>query len=145
MGELFYCITKVDTMCPVLFPGNTIWIKQQFFPTLYIQVCYQFCHVQRWPPSSVHAEFLIHKVIELFAVHLHFMKVLRWFVTEPKNQDLSCPLRHHPDDLLRPDLVQLLQEAQPHQVRRILSQKENIFKLLAQVFGCPLRRGWRGL
>lgn len=66
-------------------------------------------------PSSVHAEFLIHKV-------------LRWSVTEPKNQDLSCPLRHHPDDFLRPDLVQLLQEAQPH-----------------QVFGCSLRRGWRGL
>ena len=44
------------------------------------------------------------------------MKVLRWSVTEPKNQDLSCPFCHHPDDLLRPDLVQLLQETQPHQV-----------------------------
>ena len=52
------------------------------------------------------------------------MKVLRWSVTEPKNQDLSCPLRHHPDDLLRPDLVQLLQEAQPHQVRRIFCTKK---------------------
>ena len=52
------------------------------------------------------------------------MKVLRWSVTEPKNQDLSCPLRHHPDDLLRPDLVQLLQEAQPHQVRQIHCTKK---------------------
>ena len=61
---------------------------------------------------------------ELFAVHQNLTKVLRWSVTEPKNQDLSCPLRHHPDDLLRPDLVQLLQEAQPHQVRRIFCTKK---------------------
>ena len=41
--------------------------------------------------------------------------------TEQENEGLPVPVRAHADGFCRPDLVKLVQETQPYQVRRLSS------------------------